>query len=64
MENPEPIADSTKSILIGLTFSYKLFSIRYVIPLSFIISSLSLGSSRAIPREGPDQPPWERKSLI
>ena len=64
IENPEPIAPLTKSTLIGFACSRRFLSIRYVTPLSLITSSFSAGSSRAIPSEGPDQPPSERKSLI
>ena len=63
IENPEPNADSTKSTQIGFAWLSNSLSIKYLIPLSLMISSFSRGSSRAIPREGPDHPPSERNIL-
>ena len=63
-ENPAPIADSTKSTLIGFTSSNNSLSTRKVIPCSLKVSSFSRGSSRAIPSAGPDHPPSFRVILM
>jgi hypothetical protein len=53
---PDPLPDSMKSILIGLTSSKSFLSTRKVIPLSVKTSSFPCDSSRAIPSEGPPHP--------
>ena len=55
-ENPEPSGVSTKSIPIGSACSKRSFSIANMIPWSLKVTSLSFGSSRAIPSLGPPQP--------
>jgi hypothetical protein len=57
IENPERIPASTKSIFIDPQVSIRLLSTRKVKPSCSYFVSVSLGSSRASPREGPDQPP-------
>jgi hypothetical protein len=57
IENPERMPASTKSILIDPQVSNRLLSTRNVSPSCSYFASLSLGSSRARPREGPAQPP-------
>jgi hypothetical protein len=53
---PDPLPDSMKSTLIGLTSSKSFLSTRKVIPLSVKTSSFPCDSSRAIPSEGPPHP--------
>lgn len=53
---PDPLPDSLKSTLIGLTSSKSFLSTRKVIPLSVKTSSFPCDSSRAIPSEGPPHP--------
>jgi len=57
IENPDLIPASIKSILIDSQVSNKLLSTRNVRPSCSYFASVSFGSSRARPREGPDQPP-------
>jgi hypothetical protein len=63
MEYPDPRGVSTKSTLMGFTSSKSSFSIMKVSPFWLKISSPSRDSSRAMPREGPAQPPSLRKIL-
>jgi hypothetical protein len=55
---------STKSTLMGLTFSMKSLSTIYWKPSMSNTSSVSFGSSRANAREGPPQPPELRKTRM
>jgi len=57
IENPERMPASIKSILMEPHVSKRLLSTRKVRPSCSYFASLSLGSSRARPREGPAQPP-------
>jgi len=57
IENPDRIPASIKSILIDSQVFSKLLSTRNVSPSCSYFASFSFGSSRARPREGPDQPP-------
>lgn len=57
IENPERMPESIKSILIAPQVSSKLLSTRNVKPSCSYFASVSFGSSRASPKEGPDQPP-------
>ena len=57
IENPDLIPASMKSTLIDPQVSNKLLSTRNVRPSCSYFASLSFGSSRASPKDGPDQPP-------
>ena len=57
---PERPPISMKSIFTGLISSRSFGSTRKVNPLSSKTTSSVLGSSRAIPSDGPDQPPSKR----
>jgi len=57
IENPDRMPASIKSILIDPQVSSRLLSTRKVRPSCSYFASDSLGSSRASPSEGPDQPP-------
>ena len=57
IENPDLIPASIKSILIDPQVSNKLLSTRNVRPSCSYFASDSFGSSRASPKDGPDQPP-------
>ena len=57
IENPERIPASIKSILMDPQVSKRLLSTRNFRPSCSYVASLSFGSSRARPSEGPAQPP-------
>jgi hypothetical protein len=57
---PAPLPLSMYSKLMGFTCSYSSLLIAKVMPLSLKTSSSADGSSRTIPKEGPDQPPGAR----
>jgi len=57
IENPDLIPASIKSTLIDPQVSNRLLSTRNVNPSCSYFASVSLGSSRASPRDGPAHPP-------
>jgi hypothetical protein len=57
IENPDLIPASIKSTLIDPQVSKRLLSTKNVSPSCSYFASVSFGSSRASPREGPAQPP-------
>ena len=57
IENPDLIPASIKSTLIDPQVSSRLLSTKNVSPSCSYFASVSFGSSRASPRDGPAQPP-------
>ena len=57
IENPDRMPASIKSILMEPQVSSRLLSTRKVRPSCSYLASVSFGSSRASPSEGPAQPP-------
>ena len=55
---------SAKSTFMGCAFSRKSLSIIYLNPSISYVLSVSLGSSRAMAKEGPPQPPSFKKILM
>ena len=62
IEKPDLMPASIKSTLIDPQVSNKLLSTRNVRPSCSYFESVSFGSSRASPRDGPDQPPDIRET--
>ena len=62
IENPDLTPESMKSIVIVPHVSNKLLSTRKVSPSCSYFVSVSFGSSRANPKDGPDQPPCIRET--